>query len=251
MRRKSSEPPLQAFVPQDGPNRASLRMMAEADGERTQSEKNVSDFGIEFRLAREIDYAAQGILVGGVDEAGRGPLAGPVVAACCVLDIDRARAGLGSLRDSKKLTALARERLEPEIIKACVAYGVGWANVVEIASHNILGATFLAMRRAVEACVPQPQLLLVDGNAVIRGVTIPQQPIVGGDDACLCIAAASVLAKVARDREMALLDAQYPHYGFAKHKGYGTAQHVQALRTHGACPEHRRGFLDRILPPEG
>jgi ribonuclease HII len=177
-------------------------------------------------------------LIAGVDEAGRGPLAGPVVAAAVILDEMRPIAGLN---DSKKLTALRRERLYDEIRAKALCCSVAQASVEEIDRLNILQATLLAMRRAVEGLRLKPAKVLVDGNRLpVLGMLA--EAIVGGDALVPAISAASILAKVTRDRWCAELDQQYPQYGFASHKGYGTAVHLAALRAHGACPEHRKTF---------
>lgn len=182
--------------------------------------------------------------LGGVDEAGRGPLAGPVFAAAVVLRPDTVIEGLN---DSKKLTEKKREALFDEIVEKSAAYGIASASVEEIEELNILGATFLAMRRAAQALSVQPSLLLVDGNRVPPEMPVPVRTIVKGDGLSACVAAASILAKVSRDRLMLELDRQYPAYGFAKHKGYGTAAHYEALRENGISPVHRRSFLKSFL----
>ena len=177
-------------------------------------------------------------LVAGVDEAGRGPLAGPVVAAAVILDERQPNAGLA---DSKKLTALRRERLFDEIRAKALCCSVAEASVEEIDRLNILQATLLAMRRAVQGLRLKPGLVLVDGNR-LPVLDIPAEAIVKGDALVPAISAASILAKVHRDRWCAEVHAQYPQYGFDAHKGYGTAAHLQALRAHGASPLHRRSF---------
>ncbi|MCL2003298.1 MAG: ribonuclease HII [Oscillospiraceae bacterium] len=181
--------------------------------------------------------------IAGVDEAGRGPLAGDVYAAAVILP---ERIDLPGLDDSKKLTAKKRESLFDAICKQAVVFSVALATIEEIERLNILEAALLAMRRAVEGLSVQPDLLLVDGNTA-RGFDIPAKAIIGGDALYPCISAASILAKVSRDRAMAELDARYPQYGFAKHKGYGTAAHIKAIREHGPCAAHRLSFLGRIL----
>ncbi|MCD8322257.1 MAG: ribonuclease HII [Oscillospiraceae bacterium] len=178
-------------------------------------------------------------LVCGVDEAGRGPLAGPVCAAAVILPMG---CELPGLNDSKKLTEKQRERLFPLIQERAVAYGVAFASVEEIEEMNILSAALLAMNRAIEQLSPAPEMALIDGNTT-RDIKIPAQSVVGGDGKCACIAAASVLAKVTRDRLMTELAAQYPQYGFEKHKGYGTRAHYAALDEYGPCPAHRMSFL--------
>ena len=177
-------------------------------------------------------------LVAGVDEAGRGPLAGPVVAAAVILDDLHPIWGLA---DSKKLTALRREKLYDEIRAKALCCSVAQASVDEIDELNILQATLLAMRRAVEGLRLKPSRVLVDGNR-LPVLSVLAEAIVKGDATVPAISAASILAKVTRDRWCAELDAQYPQYGFAGHKGYGTAEHLAALKTHGACPQHRKTF---------
>jgi len=177
-------------------------------------------------------------LVAGVDEAGRGPLAGPVVAAAVILDDLRPIKGLN---DSKKLTAKQREKLFDEIRAKALCCSIAQASVEEIDELNILQATLLAMRRAVEGLRLKPAKVLVDGNR-LPTLDVLAEAIVGGDALVPSISAASILAKVTRDRWCAELDAQYPQYGFAGHKGYGTAEHLAALKAHGACPQHRKTF---------
>ena len=177
-------------------------------------------------------------LVAGVDEAGRGPLAGPVVAAAVILDDMKPIAGLN---DSKKLTANRREVLYDEIRAKALCFCIAQASVQEIDEINILQATLLAMRRAVMGLRLKPVLVLVDGNQLPQ-IDVQAEAIVKGDSLVQAISAASILAKVTRDRWCERLDAQYPQYGFAGHKGYGTAAHLAALRTHGATAEHRRSF---------
>ena len=176
--------------------------------------------------------------VAGVDEAGRGPLAGPVSAAAVILDPSRPIHGLD---DSKRLSPARRAQLEVEICARSRAWAVAWADVAEIETLNILHASLLAMRRAVAALSIAPQEVLVDGNRC-PDFGCPAEAIVGGDARVPAIGAASILAKQARDRELVRLDALYPGYGLAKHKGYPTAAHLDALRRHGPCPIHRRGF---------
>jgi ribonuclease HII len=177
-------------------------------------------------------------LMAGVDEAGRGPLAGPVVAAAVILDDLNPIKGLA---DSKTLTPARREKLYDEIRAKALCCSVAEASVAEIDELNILQATMLAMRRAVEGLRLKPVKVLVDGNR-IPTLDVLAEAIVKGDSKVQAISAASILAKVTRDRWCAELHAQYPQYGFDQHKGYGTAQHVAALNEFGACPEHRRTF---------
>lgn len=177
-------------------------------------------------------------LLAGVDEAGRGPLAGDVVAAAVILDPTRP---IGGITDSKKLSAARREILFEQICSNSAAWAIGRANVAEIESLNILHATMLAMCRAVLGLQLQPLHVLVDGN---RTPVWPyrSEAIVKGDARVPAIGAASILAKVTRDRDMCAMEQHYPGYGFARHKGYPTAAHLEALRRLGPCPEHRRGF---------
>jgi ribonuclease HII len=177
-------------------------------------------------------------LVAGVDEAGRGPLAGPVVAAAVILDELQPIKGLA---DSKLLTALKREKLFDEIRAKALCCCIAEASAAEIDQINILQATLLAMRRAVEGLRLKPARVLVDGNR-IPVLKVPAEAIVKGDAKVKAISAASILAKVHRDRLCLALHEQHPQYGFDGHKGYPTPEHLAALRTHGACPEHRRSF---------
>ena len=177
-------------------------------------------------------------LVAGVDEAGRGPLAGPVVAAAVILDDLHPIEGLA---DSKRLTAAKREKLYDEIRAKALCCSIAEASVEEIDSLNILQATLLAMRRAVDGLRLKPAKVLVDGNR-LPVLDVLAEAIVKGDAKVPAISAASILAKVHRDRWCAEYDREFPQYGFAAHKGYGTAEHLAALRAHGACPQHRKSF---------
>jgi len=177
-------------------------------------------------------------LMAGVDEAGRGPLAGPVVAAAVILDDLHPIRGLA---DSKKLTPLRREKLYDEIRAKALCCSIALATVEEIDSLNILQATMLAMKRAVEGLRLKPHKVMVDGNR-LPVLDVLAEAIVKGDSLVPAISAASILAKVYRDRWCDEFHLQYPQYGFAGHKGYGTAAHLAALREHGACPQHRRSF---------
>jgi ribonuclease HII len=183
------------------------------------------------------------VRIAGVDEAGRGPLAGPVVAAAVVLGRGR---GIAGLADSKVLTAAQRTRLSGEIRRRALSFGIGWADPAEIDALNILHATFLAMRRAVLAMSLCPHRLIVDGNRLPRleglGVALTARAIIGGDATEPAISAASILAKTARDQYMDQMDAVYPQYAFASHKGYATRRHRTLLAEHGPCPLHRRSF---------
>ena len=179
------------------------------------------------------------ILLAGVDEAGRGPLVGSVFAAAVILPPDYDLAGLA---DSKKLSEKKRDALAEEIRRQAVAWCVASADVAKIAELNILHAALLAMRRAVEGLVVPPQKVWIDGNRVPEGLAVEAEAVVKGDDKIAAISAASILAKTARDAEMYALAERYPQYGFEKHKGYGTAAHLAALKQYGALPEHRAGF---------
>ena len=181
-------------------------------------------------------------LICGVDEAGRGPLAGPVYAAAVILPRGLVLEGLD---DSKKLTEKKREALFDPIREQAIAYGIASASVEEIETRNILNATFLAMNRAIEQLSPAPELALIDGNRN-TGIRFPSRCVVKGDAKCADIAAASVLAKVTRDRYMLEMAKRYPAYHFEQHKGYGTALHYEALREHGPSPSHRMSFLKKL-----
>ncbi|MBK8508849.1 MAG: ribonuclease HII [Candidatus Competibacteraceae bacterium] len=178
------------------------------------------------------------LLIAGVDEAGRGPLAGPVAAAAVILDPARPIVGLA---DSKRLSAMKRERLAGEIRDRALAWALGWADVAEIDRLNILQASLLAMRRAVGGLGVAPHRALIDGNRCPL-LACACQAIVRGDATVPAISAASILAKVARDAKMRELHQRYPHYQFARHKGYPTAIHLEALHRYGPCAEHRRSF---------
>ena len=181
-------------------------------------------------------------LICGVDEAGRGPLAGPVYAAAVILPRGLVLEGLD---DSKKLTEKKREALFDPIREQAIAYGIASASVEEIETRNILNATFLAMNRAIEKLNPMPELTLIDGNRN-TGITFPSRCVVKGDAKCADIAAASVLAKVSRDRFMLEMARQYPRYRFEQHKGYGTKLHYDMLREYGPSPIHRMSFLKKL-----
>jgi ribonuclease HII len=208
------------------------------------------------RLNRYEDEArARGFqLIGGVDEVGRGPLAGPVVAACVVVN---GPLMLKGLNDSKQVKPELRVELAETIKSQCVAWGVGVACVAEIDRLNIYWASILAMERAIEALSVPPAYLLTDAVR-IKSFTGGQEPVIKGDAKCASVAAASIVAKVYRDALLVTLDAEYPHYGFAEHKGYGTPRHLEALREHGPCDQHRRAWwrirealaLPGILEPD-
>lgn len=222
-------------------------MVRELKGERLEKEL--------ARLAAMHEYEnahADVRFIAGIDEAGRGPLAGPVVAACCILPKD---AVILYLNDSKKVTALRREALLPEIKEKAIAYGIGIVDEKRIDEINILQADYEAMRIAVQktsamlqakGLADAPGLLLNDA-VTIPGVEIPQESIIKGDAKSVSIAAASILAKVTRDQLMEAYDAQYPEYGFARNKGYGTKEHIEALKRLGPCPIHRRSFIGHFV----
>jgi ribonuclease HII len=180
--------------------------------------------------------------VAGVDEVGRGACAGPLVVAACVLGPNRFES-LAALDDSKKLTAKAREALFPVIRRYALAYHVVYIPAAEVDRRGVHAANIEGMRRAVAGLSARPGYVLSDGFRV-PGLAVPSLPVIGGDAAAACIAAASVLAKVSRDRLMVAMDAEHPGYGFAEHKGYSTAAHSAALTEHGTCPEHRQSFIN-------
>ena len=196
--------------------------------------KTTPDETFENQL-REAGYTA----ICGVDEAGRGPLSGPVVAAACILP---AGCEIPGLNDSKKLTPKQRDRLFDTVREVAIAYAIGMASPEEIDQLNILNATMLAMRRAIEGLPVKADFALIDGNCA-RGIDLPHKTVISGDALSVSISAASILAKVTRDRICLENDRDYPEYGFAKHKGYGTREHMDALRRLGPCPLHRRSFL--------
>ena len=193
---------------------------------------------LDYRLEQELTDAGFAAVCG-VDEAGRGPLCGPVFAAACILPIGLELEGLD---DSKKLTPKKRDRLFDLICENAIAYCIASASVEEIDSMNILEADLLAMRRAINGLQINADYALIDGN-IARDFQIPAKAVIGGDAISPSIAAASILAKVARDRDCIELDRAYPQYGIAKHKGYGTKQHMEALRTFGPSPIHRKQFI--------
>lgn len=195
------------------------------------------------KMAREKGYST----VCGIDEAGRGPLAGPVFAAAVILPYGTSIEGLN---DSKKLSEAKRETLFEIIKEKAVSYSVGFATEAEIDEINILQATFLAMKRACDGLDVRPDLALVDGNRM-PCLGVKAHTIVKGDSLSASIAAASILAKVSRDRLMVEINRIYPQYQFAKHKGYGTALHIARLKEYGPCPVHRKTFLKKILGDTG
>ncbi|WP_424981900.1 ribonuclease HII [Maritalea sp. S77] len=190
-------------------------------------------------MSLEDSFREQGNIVCGVDEAGRGPLAGPVVTAAVILNQANVPDGLN---DSKKLTEKARDRLYDEIFKSGAFVGIASAPPEMIAAHNIRGATLIAMRRAVEALAQLPDVALIDGRDVPPNLPCAGHSLIKGDSRSLSIAAASIIAKVTRDRACEIMERDAPHFGFLKHKGYGTKQHLTALLDHGACYHHRKDF---------
>ncbi len=182
-------------------------------------------------------------IIGAIDEAGRGPLAGPVVAACVLVPADFTMPdSLAGVKDSKKLTAKKREELYDEIMDAFAEVGVGICDHAAIDRINILEATFLAMKKALGTLRRKPDIALIDGNRPIPNSSLVQKPIVKGDARVFSIAAASIIAKVTRDRLMLAFHERYPKYGFDKHKGYGTKQHLECLEKYGPCEIHRKSF---------
>ena len=212
--------------------------MKTLSGEKLQKELE------RLEAMKEYEYTYEACsFICGIDEAGRGPLAGPVVAGAVILPKD---CQFLYLNDSKKVSEKKRELLFDEIRGKAVSYGIGVVGPGRIDEINILQATYEAMREAVSQLQPAPEILLNDA-VTIPGIDLMQIPIVKGDAKSVSIAAASILAKVTRDRMMVEYDALYPEYGFAKHKGYGTAVHIQALKEHGPCPIHRRSFIKNFV----
>lgn len=202
----------------------------------------------QVRLQKLYDYERKLMekgytLVAGVDEAGRGPLAGPVVASAVILEVDTQIIGL---RDSKKISEKKREGVYEDIKSKAIAFAYDVVDVQYIDDHNILNATLMAMKNAVCKLPVKPEYIFVDALR-IPDIDIPQESIVHGDSVCACIAAASVIAKVERDKIMRSYDLLYPQYGFCKHKGYGTKEHINSIKKHGFCPIHRKSFSIRGL----
>ena len=190
-----------------------------------------------YDLERKLKHKGY-TLVAGVDEAGRGPLAGPVVAAAVILPLDTQ---IIDLKDSKKISEKKREKVYEDIKKNAIAYAYDVVDAQYIDNYNILNSTLKAMKNAVEKLPITSDYVLVDALK-IPGIAIPQEPIIHGDGICACIAAASIVAKVERDRIMRKYDLAYPEYGFFKNKGYGTKEHINSIKAHGMCPIHRRSF---------
>lgn len=210
---------------------------------KLQADRTLWTIGFEFEdQARSEGFA----FVAGVDEVGRGCLAGPVVAAACILD--RERPLPEGLDDSKKLTAAHRETINAELRESVLAFGIGAVEADEIDKINILEATKKAMFLAIEALSPSADYLLIDALQ-LKSVRVPQKALIKGDSISVSIAAASVIAKVYRDELMKSYEAQYPQYGFARHKGYGCSSHFEAIREHGPCPLHRKTFRG-VVPPD-
>lgn len=206
---------------------------------KNQQARAVEEARIQQLLVEEKKLWQQGyLLLAGVDEAGRGPLAGPVVAGACILP---AKFNLPGLNDSKLLTESKREKLFVQIQKQAIDYAIGSAEPAEIDALNILQATKLAMKRSIEGLTIRPHYLLIDALN-LPDVQLPQLPLIGGDHLSASIAAASILAKVTRDQLMVQLHSLYPDYAFSKNKGYGTNEHIQVLKRKGPCPLHRRSF---------
>lgn len=219
--------------PRQGVQRLAVRLL------KYQQAQAIEETRIQKLLVEEKKLWNKGFqLLAGIDEAGRGPLAGPVVAAACILP---AQFDLSGLNDSKMLTESKREKLYAQIQAQAIDYAIGSAEPAEIDALNILQATKLAMKRAIESLKVRPHYLMIDA-LTLPTVKLPQLPLVGGDHLSATIAAASILAKVTRDRLMVELHALYPEYTFAKNKGYGTSEHMQVLRRIGPCPLHRRSF---------
>ena len=211
--------------------------------ERAAKKLEIEILRTKSLMVYEETYGTGGQLLAGIDEVGRGPLAGPVVACAAILPREPL---ILELNDSKKLSEKKRERLFEVLTNEAVAFAFGCASPERIDEINILQATYEAMREAISKLTVRPDILLNDA-VTIPGVEIPQIPIVGGDGKSVSIAAASILAKVTRDRMMVQFDELYPGYGFAKNKGYGTAEHIAALKRLGPCPIHRRSFIGHFV----
>lgn len=233
---------LQTFIDTYGQDsRSGVRKLTESAGRRLAAWKK--ELGrIDAMLQIERGCAAQYSVICGVDEAGRGPLAGPVVAGAVILNPDDP---ILYVNDSKQLSPAMREKLYTQITERAVSWAAGCADHEEIDRINILQADYQAMRRAVAKLSPQPDLLLND-VVVIPDLPVQQISLIKGDARCLSIAAASIVAKVTRDRMMMEYDKMYPEYHFAQNKGYGTAEHIEAIRKYGPCPIHRRSFISHF-----
>lgn len=215
-----------------------LKMAKKLDAIRKENER------LELINSYENEGYNKGYLyIGGIDEAGRGPLAGPVVAAVVVF---KPNTKIEGINDSKKLSEQKREELFDIIKEKALDYGIGIVNHEEIDKFNILNATYMAMKKAINCLEKSPDYLLIDA-ATIPGINIEQKPIIKGDSKSISIAAASILAKVTRDNIMYQYEDMYPGYGFKSHKGYGTKEHYEAIKKHGICPIHRKSFLKNML----
>ncbi len=199
---------------------------------------------LKLKEIEEKLYSEGANYICGIDEAGRGPLAGPVVVASVILPRESMIEGVN---DSKKITENKRERVYEEIIKQAISYGVGIIDENKIDEINILQATKLGLTNSIKELKVTPDIILVDALKGIDTCNIPYQSIIKGDALCYSIAAASIIAKVTRDRIMKGYDKVYPEYGFATHKGYGTAKHIEAIKEYGICPIHRRSFLKNLI----
>ncbi len=215
-----------------------ISLSKKLDKVRKEEERLKGMFIIEEAL-----FAEEYKKVGALDEAGRGPLAGPVVSACVVLDKNPMIEGID---DSKKISEKNRDKIFGEIVSSGIIYGIGISDSSEIDEYNILNATFISMKRAIAMASEKPDFVIVDGNQKIRDINYPQRCIVQGDSKSISIACASILAKVTRDRIMREYAQIYPQYGFDKHKGYGTKEHIEAINKYGTTPIHRMSFLKNI-----
>ncbi|MDC7278277.1 ribonuclease HII [Butyrivibrio fibrisolvens] len=230
---------IQEYINDGRPGVSKIIGQAQKKMEKLRIEKD----RIERLKEYEYKYWDQYEFIGGIDEVGRGPLAGPVVTACVILPKD---CDILYINDSKKLTATKREELYEEIMEKAVSVSIGAASEARIDEINILQATYEAMRQAIEESKVEPQMLLNDA-VTIPQVKIPQVPIIKGDAKSISIGAASIIAKVTRDRMMIEYDSIYPEYHFASNKGYGSAEHIEALKKYGPCPIHRRSFIGNFV----
>lgn len=241
--KKTDDDKIEAFLERYGNDQRSgvVSLCSQALKRMAAYEKELSR--INEMMFYEREYSSYGAICG-IDEVGRGPLAGPVVAGAVILPKD---CQILYLNDSKKLTAKMRDRLYNEIMEKAVATGIGFATERRIDEINILNATYEAMRMAIEKCGKKPDILLNDA-VTIPGVFVKQIPIVKGDAKSVSIAAASIIAKVTRDRYMEEMDKDYPGYGFASNKGYGSGEHIAALKRLGPCKIHRKSFIGHFVP---
>lgn len=230
---------IQEYINDGRPGVSKIIGQAQKKMEKLRLEKE----RIERLKEYEYKYWEQYEFIGGIDEVGRGPLAGPVITACVILPKD---CDILYINDSKKLSASKREELYEEIMEKAISVGIGAASEARIDEINILQATYEAMRQAIEESKVEPQILLNDA-VTIPQVKIPQVPIIKGDAKSITIGAASIIAKVTRDRMMVEYDSIYPEYHFANNKGYGSAEHIEALKKYGPCPIHRRSFIGNFV----